>query len=160
MNNNFYDIPVDWYKDFNDTFLKSQDMNKMNDMIKNMGIMNNMNNNIATPKEGFARGNLFNNLYDSYKNYRYRDLMPKNKREELLYNILKYKFTMIELQLYLDVNPYDKTMLDLYNRYLSEVSTLTKEYEKTYGPLTMDSSETANNKWNWIESPWPWEVMR
>ena len=148
MNNNFYDIPKDWYKEFNNAFVNSGNM------------MKNNNNDLSDIKEGFLRGNLFDNLYDPYKNYRYGDLKANNKREELLYNILKYKFAMIELNLYLDVNPYDKNMVDLYNKYLMEEKKLIEEYEKSYGPLTIDSRYAGTNRWNWIESPWPWEVMR
>ena len=51
MNNNFYEIPQDWYNEFGNTFMPN---------------MNN-NNDLSDPKEGFLRGNLFNNLYDPYK---------------------------------------------------------------------------------------------
>ena len=55
MNNNFYDIPENWYKEFNDTFYS-----------------NNMTSNqLATINLALDRGNLFNNLYDPYKNYKY-----------------------------------------------------------------------------------------
>lgn len=152
MNNNFYTIPNDWYSEFNNTF-----MNPSN----NMGMMNanNMNNNLADPKTGFLRGNLFNNLYDPYKNYKYGDIKATNKKEELLFNILQYKFAMVELNLYLDVNPMDSKMIDLYNRYLMEEKKLCDEFEKSYGPLTLDS-RYMNNNWDWIQSPWPWEGTR
>ena len=74
MNNNFYEIPNDWYNEFNNNFMN--------------------NTNLSEPKNGFLRGNLFNNLYDPYKNYKYRELKPNNKREELLYNILMYNFAL------------------------------------------------------------------
>jgi len=142
MNNNFYNIPKDWYKEFNSTF------NPTN-MIDNT--------NLADPKEGFLRGNLFNNLYDPYKNYKYGMLKPTNKKEELLYNILMYKFALIELNLYLDTNPNNSNMINLYNQYLSEEKKLCEEFEKNYGPLTTDSRFVGTNSWNWIKSPWPWE---
>ena len=156
MNNKFYDIPNDWYKEFNNNFMNSSNMgNFMGNMLDNMS-----SNNLASPKEGFFRGNLFNNLYDPYKNYRYRELNAKSGREELLYNILKHNFVLIELQLYLDVNPNDRNMIELYNKYLGDKKKLVEEYEKKYGPLTMDSKDMDTNKWEWVESPWPWEVMR
>lgn len=148
MNNNIYNIPEDWYKEFNDTFMNSYNMS---DMKKN---------DLGNIKEGFLRGNLFDNLYVPYKNYRYGDLKASNKREEMLLNILKYKFAMIELDLYLDVNPYDRKMLELYNRYMLEEKKLCDEYEKNYGPMTLDSMYVGTNKWNWIESPWPWEGIK
>ena len=98
MNNNFYEIPNDWYNDFNKTF-----MNSIPNSVPNMDNMGNMSTNLADPKNGFLRGNMFNNLYDPYKNYKYRELKPSNKREELLYNILMHNFVLVDLQLYLEL---------------------------------------------------------
>ena len=167
MNNNYYEIPNDWYNGFENDF-----MNSMNNPMDNMNMYNmpnmfnmgpannNMNNNLADPKVALDRGNLFNNLYDPYKNYKYRELKPGNKREELLLNILMHNFALTELNLYLDVNPRDMNMIDLYNKYLSNKKRLCEEYEKNYGPLTIDSKYMTDSKWDWIESPWPWEGTR
>lgn len=144
MKNNFYNIPEDWYKEFNNNF----NVYNNNKMITNDKI---------DPKEGFLKGNLFDNLYDPYKNYKYGMLKPTNNKEGLLYNILMYKFALTELNLYLDTNPSDVNMLNLYNRYLSEEKKLCKEYENNYGPLTTDGNNLGTNSWNWIKSPWPWE---
>lgn len=142
MKNNFYNIPENWYKEFNNNF----------------NVFNKTNNvNLADPKEGFLRGNLFNNLYDPYKNYKYGMLKATNEKEELLYNILMHKFALIELNLYLDTHPNDTNIINTYKQYLSKEKELTKEYEKNYGPLTIDSEYVGNNSWNWIKSPWPWE---
>ena len=148
MKNNFYNIPDNWYKEFNNTF----------DIKNNMNANINMDNtNLADPKEGFLRVNLFNNLYDQYKNYKYKMLNPTNKKEELLFNILMYKFALKELNLYLDNYPNNNQMLNLYKKYLTEEKKLCDQYEKTYGPLTTDSLNHDNNSWKWIKSPWPWE---
>ena len=143
MNNNFYNIPKNWYKDFNNTF----------------NISNNLetNNNLTNPKEGFLRGNLFDNLYEPYKNYQYGKLKPNNTKEELLYNILMYKFALTELNLYLDNYPNNSNILNIYNKYLLEEKKLCDQYEKKYGPLTTDSENLGSTNWNWIKSPWPWE---
>jgi len=141
MNNNFYTIPEEWYKQFDNKF----------------NVSNNMNNSNIDPKEGFLRGNLFDNLYKPYKNYRYGNLKATNKKEELLYNLLMYKFALIELNLYLDVNPNDMMMLNLFKKYQMEEKKICNEFEKNYGPLTLDSEYLGNNNWKWINSPWPWE---
>ena len=148
MKNNFYNIPDNWYKEFNNTF----------DIKNDMNIDINMNNtNLADPKEAFLRGNLFNNLYEPYKNYKYKILNPTNKKEELLFNILMYKFALKELNLYLDNYPTNNQILNLYKKYLIEEKKLCDQYEKTFGPLTTDSLNNDNNSWKWIKSPWPWE---
>ena len=150
MNNNFYEIPNDWYNEFNNNFMNSNISNNYN----------NIDNGLNNPKNGFLRGNLFDNLYDPYKNYKYRELKPKNKREELLYNILMHNFVLIELQLYLDVNPMDTNIVSLYNKYLMDKKRLCDEYERGFGPLTMDGLNVGANSYNWVNSPWPWEVSK
>ncbi len=148
MNNNFYEIPNDWYNEFNNTFMN-------NDMSNNIN-----SNNLSDLKNGFLRGNIFNNLYDPYKNYKYRELKPSNKREEMLYNILMYNFALIELQLYLDVNPMDSNIINLYNKHLMDKKKLCDDYERQFGPLTMEGLNMGTNSWNWDNSPWPWEVSK
>lgn len=140
MNNNFYDIPENWYKEFNNTFYS-----------------NNMTSNqLATINLALDRGNLFNNLYDPYKNYKYNNLTATNKREELLLNVLRYDFVLTELNLYLDIYPKDRNMINLYNKYLEEKKRACFEYTKNFGPLTLDD-QSNNNSWSWLQSPWPWE---
>lgn len=140
MNNNFYDIPENWYKEFNDTFYS-----------------NNMTSNqLATINLALDRGNLFNNLYEPYKNYKYNNLTATNKREELLLNVLRYDFVLTELNLYLDIYPKDRNMINLYNQYLEEKKRACFEYTKNFGPLTLDD-QSNNNSWSWLQSPWPWE---
>lgn len=140
MNNNFYDIPENWYKEFNNIFYS-----------------NNMTSNqLATINLALDRGNLFNNLYDPYKNYKYNNLTATNKREELLLNVLRYDFVLTELNLYLDIYPKDRNMINLYNQYLEEKKRACFEYTKNFGPLTLDD-QSNNNSWSWLQSPWPWE---
>ena len=140
MNNNFYDIPENWYKEFNDTFYS-----------------NNMaSNQLATINLALDRGNLFNNLYEPYKNYKYNNLTATNKREELLLNVLRYDFVLTELNLYLDIYPKDRNMINLYNQYLEEKKRACFEYTKNFGPLTLDD-QSNNNSWSWLQSPWPCE---
>ena len=67
---------------------------------------------------------------------------------------------MTELNLYLDVNPNDSNMIRLYNKYLIDKKKLCDDYERMYGPLTMDGLNMGDNSWNWNNSPWPWEVIK
>lgn len=146
MNNYLYNIPDYWYN-FN---------NGINNNIKDF---TNKQNDLESPMTGFEKGNLFKNLYDPYKNFKYGTLSPSNKREEELINILKYNFALTDLDLYLDINPYDNNYIELYKKYLNEKKRLLREYEKKYGPLTLES-ENNYNDWQWINSPWPWEVIK
>ena len=150
MNNNFYEIPKDWYSEFNAGF-----MNPVNNMNVPSNMM--MNSNLADLKVAFDRGNLFNGLYDPYKNYKYRLLKASNRKEELLLNILSYNFALTELALYLDVNPNDGNMINLYNQYLNDKKRLVDDYERNFGPLTLDGLNVGDNDWHWNKTPWPWE---
>ena len=156
MNNNFYEIPMDWYNEFNNNFMNQ--MNSMPNMTNNN--IPNQNNDLIDPKTGFLRGNLFNSLYDPYKNYQYRELKAKNEREELLYNILKHNFVLTELDLYLDIYPFDNNIVNTYNKILNDKKNLCDMYEQKFGPLTLEGLNIGNNDWNWVKGPWPWEGIK
>ena len=149
MNNNFYEIPNDWYGNFDNTFMSS---------IPQMDSISNMS--LAESKVALERGNLFNDLYLPYKNYKYRMLRASNKREELLLNILMHNFILTELDLYLDTNPKDTNKVNLYNKYLQNKKRLIDEYENTYGPLLLDGLTGRENDFTWVNRPWPWEVWK
>lgn len=119
----------------------------------------NFNNKLFSPTEGWIKGNLFSNLYEPYKKYKPANIEPKNERESLLYQIMQYKFILIELDLYLDTNPYDDDIIKIYNQYLDIEKQMCDKYENLYGPLTLDSNYLDSNSWNWLKSPWPWEVL-
>lgn len=114
---------------------------------------------LVDPTKGWLRGNLFADLYEPYKNYNPAKLEAKNEREALLYQIMQYKFALIELNLYLDTHPNDMEMIKLYNQYLNTEKQMCDKYESVYGPLTLDSKYLDKNTWVWKNSPWPWEVM-
>ncbi len=145
----------------------------MNDMIPGSGfefigdysqnIMNNPSvnykNSLLDPTEGFVRGNIFGNLYNSYKNYKPNNLNPKNEKEAMLWSFLQYNFTLKDLGLYLDIYPNDSNVLNIYKQYLNIYKDIKNEYEKKYGPLTCNSMYAINGEWKWNNSPWPWEVI-
>lgn len=80
--------------------------------------------------------------------------MKEMTREEMLNKIKAYRFSIIELALYLDTHPDDKKALCLHKEYAHIVKELSDKYQKVYGPLTIDY---PCNKWRWLEQPWPWE---
>ena len=88
--------------------------------------------------------------------YKYNNLTATNKREELLLNVLRYDFVLTELNLYLDIYPKDRNMINLYNQYLEEKKRACFEYTKNLGPLSLDD-QSYNKSWSWLQSPWPWE---
>ena len=142
--------------------MKYNNSQNMDYMVGHKNMPNMMNkmwqkDKLLDPTEGFIKGNLFANLYDPYKNYKPAELNPKNEREALLYQVMQYKFALIELNLYLDTHPNDKEMIKLYNKYLKTEKQMCDKYESMYGPLILGSEHVGKNTWNWKKSPWPWE---
>lgn len=137
--NEYKEQILDFYKDY--------DMNKTK---KN-------DDQILVPYQGFIRGNMFDSLYDLYKNYKPKELDPSTERETLLYQLMQYKFALKDLNLYLDTNPNDKNAIELFNKYLKIEKQTSDKYEKMYGPLVVNSDNVNDNSWEWVNSPWPWE---
>ena len=136
------------------------DMNYQNMFPNNYTIPNtNTNSNITDSQIGFKRGNLFNNLYDEYKNYKPQELKASNEREDLILQIDENRFAIIELGLYLDLYPNDTNILNKYNSYLKKEKELITIYESKYGPMALNSP-VQTNIWLWNNSPWPWEVQK
>ena len=110
------------------------------------------------PLEGYARGNMFKNLYDPYKNYRPQRIKINSEKEELLASIGEYSFAAHEMNLYLDVYPNNQNALNLFNKYRNQANELIAKYERKYGPLNVSSSENSKIPFAWEASSWPWEV--
>ena len=113
--------------------------------------------NIYDPYKGFIRGNLFPDLYNSYKINNPYNIEPMNDQAKLLTEIDSLCFALTDLNLYLDINRSDKDILNLYNEYSNKKQKLLYEYQKKYGPITLDSEALNTNPWSWDNSPWPWE---
>ena len=80
--------------------------------------------------------------------------MNNMTRRDMIMKIRELDFSIIDLGLYLDVNPDDEKAICLHNEYCKKVKDLKDKYQKVYGPLTI---YCPCNKWRWIEEPWPWE---
>ncbi len=116
-----------------------------------------MNQNLAQPAEGYTQGNLFNNLYEGYKNYRPMRLIPNNEQAQMLLTANQFLFASHELRLYLDLNPNDNRMIALFNQYRSQANQAVSAYEQKYGPITWDALSSVN-MFSWQSGSWPWEM--
>ena len=134
-------VNYDWYR--NNSYMNR---NQLNDK-----------SNLFNPKEGFEKGNLFENLYSEYKNYQSFKLNPKNEREKKLYELSAICFAAHELNLYLDLHPEDRSMVMLFNDYTKQYNRLVEEYERMFGPLSINTEE-MNKTFTWESDEWPWEV--
>lgn len=135
------------------------DMNPVNQFTFQTGMANEMNKNheLAGPYDGFIRGNLFDNLYNQYKNYRPMKLVPNNEQAEMLLNVDQLSFAAHELNLYLDVYPDDQKMFALFQKYRAMANEAIQKYERKYGPLNI-SANAAGNNFAWEKETWPWEM--
>ena len=113
-------------------------------------------NNLFNPKDGFEKGNMFENLFSQYKNYQEEKLKPITEQEKELYELSAISFAAQDLNLYLDTHPDDKSMFMLFKDCTNKLNSLVEEYERKYGPLNINSKE-MNTSFTWESDKWPWE---
>lgn len=113
---------------------------------------------IYDPYQGFIRGNMFPDLYNSYRIDQPIEISPGNEQAKILTDIDSLDFAMQDLNLYLDLNPGDGKSIELYNYYLNQYREVMTVYQEKFGPITLDSEALRANRWEWINSPWPWEA--
>lgn len=107
------------------------------------------------PYQGFIRGNLFPELYNGYK-VKPIELKPVNEQAKMLTTLDALCFTLTDLNLYLDIYPDDRDMLELFNQYREQIKNIKEAYESKYGPLTINSNANNTYPFIWINDPWPW----
>lgn len=67
-------------------------------------------------------------------------------------------FVLIELTLYLDTHPTDMQVIQQYNQFANKRIELVRQFEQQFGPLYAFGQSFTKFPWQWIESPWPWQV--
>lgn len=112
---------------------------------------------LYNPYNGFIRGNMFPELYNTYKINQPFEIKPMNEQAELLTYIDALGFATIDLNLYLDNFPNDNRALELFNQYRSLKEKYMTDYQNTYGPISLDSDALNAYPWAWNNEPWPWE---
>ena len=145
-----------------DYFTNLNDSNSNNNNIDNISNINNINKDINSslfgPYEGFLKGNLFKNLYQSYKNLKPFNIKINNERDELLLNVNELSFARHELNLLLDNYPNNQNALSLFNKYLKMEDEAIKNYERRFGPLEITSDTQTTTPFMWVKDKWPWEM--
>lgn len=81
-----------------------------------------------------------------------------NKRLCMLKEIQELEFSAIDLNLFLDTHPEDQAALRDFYAVRDKLVAAIKKYEEMYGPLTVTGFTPSQDKWLWIEGPWPWEI--
>lgn len=77
-------------------------------------------------------------------------------REMLLCRLSGAQFAAWEMHIYLDTHPDDQRAIASRRAYEEQANALRQEYEEKYGPITSPDGY-GDGRWNWVNSPWPWE---
>lgn len=78
-------------------------------------------------------------------------------RKQMLSWINMVSFAVVEANLYLDTHPADPTALAYFREYSHLRRQALEDYASLYGPLTLDTVPAGQERWMWIDQPWPWE---
>lgn len=147
----------DQYYNYLNNMNKISNANNMTDANKVNQPSQMTNKSFAEPYTAFIRGNLFNNLYDQYKNYKPAEINPTNEKDYALLLVQVYDFCAHELTLYLDNYPNDATAIKLRDEYSKAAREAINQYETKYGPLSLASTTLGAVPWAWDTTVWPWE---
>lgn len=79
-------------------------------------------------------------------------------KEAMMKKVMLCSFMLVDAQLFLDTHPTDKQALSFYKKHKEKYENAKAEYEKAYGPITVDSAD-SDTVWEWSTTPWPWERM-
>ena len=127
--------------------------NNINNNVYEMNIMN--NDEKIDLNNGFYLGNIFVNLYKPYKRINPKRINAYSEKQKMLLKIYELDFILNDLNLYLDINPKDDKMFDIFKNTALELNKLKDEYYKKYQVL--DLCKDTNNKYTWLDNPWTWE---
>lgn len=151
-----FNIKNDFEKNIYENNYKSNEWDT--DVKVNIGNIN-VNNirakdELFSAKEGLNKGNMFTSLYEPYKNYIYK-VIVSGEKDELLLKIQELTFKVIDLGLYLDINPKDEKIYYEFRNASKELKKMKEIYEKNYGPLCLTETEYYS-EYKWNKNPWPW----
>ena len=76
----------------------------------------------------------------------------------MLLQLQELDFVLVELNLFLDTHPDDLQALQQYNQLVQQRWQVAQEFEKRYGPLQNFGHSYSRHPFQWIETPWPWQV--
>lgn len=105
-------------------------------------------------EDGYLYGNMFKDEYIPYKNYKIYNFKPSTEEGKLKFKIMKESFIINDLNLYLDIHPNDQDIYDEFKKSIKKLNMYVDEYEKKYGSIKLNAE---TEKYNWTNSPWPWE---
>ena len=78
-------------------------------------------------------------------------------RQQMLMWVDMVSFAAHEANLYLDTHPEDLSALSYFQEYSRLRNQALEDFAAMFGPLTVDTTGSCRNQWEWVNSPWPWE---
>lgn len=78
-------------------------------------------------------------------------------RQQMLKWINMISFAVVDASLYLDTHPADPSALSYFQEYSRLRKQALEDFAALYGPLTLDTAEKSQRRWEWVNHPWPWE---
>lgn len=114
--------------------------------------------NIFDVEEAFNKGTIFKEIYDPYKNYQSKKIVPRSEKEALMLEIQKYGLSSHDLNLYLDIFPNDKRAVELFSNLQRKTNDLIKMYQSKYCALSVADGNLNKIPWNYSTTRFPWEV--
>ena len=82
--------------------------------------------------------------------------MHEISKEALMMQLQVLFFSIDDIKLYLDTHPTDQVALDYYRKFRDLKDKTLNEYTAKYGPISAENID-VNNRWTWVDTPWPWE---
>jgi spore coat protein JB len=76
----------------------------------------------------------------------------------MLQDLQAVDFVLVELTLYLDTHPLDSHSIQHYNQCAQKRMQLAHQFEAEFGPLKSYGQSFTRQPWQWVETPWPWQV--
>lgn len=77
---------------------------------------------------------------------------------EKLLKLQQLNFATVELGMYLDTHPNDLQAIQQFNQLSREQHQSMQQFEIDYGPLMNAGHSYSKFPWQWVETPWPWQV--
>ena len=81
----------------------------------------------------------------------------QTERERALRKVQQLGFMTDDIRLFLNTHPDCCEALRALKYYIAAEREAREDYEKCYGPLTLEGTE-ACGEYEWINHAWPWEV--
>ena len=79
-----------------------------------------------------------------------------SEQQKLMQRIQQTNFAALEAGMFLDTHPDCRQALSYFRKQQTALKAARAEYSEKFGPLSLNAQEN-NERWDWIDSPWPWE---